>query len=54
MSESVSSDGNELHRLTATAIADRVAVPVRFIGIGEAAEDMQPFKAGEFAEALLG
>jgi fused signal recognition particle receptor len=36
------------------AIADRLGVPVRFIGIGEAAEDMQPFTAREFAEALLG
>ncbi len=35
------------------AIADRMGVPVRFIGIGEAAEDMQPFVAGDFADALL-
>ena len=26
---------------------------VRFIGIGESAEDMQPFVAAEFADALL-
>ena len=35
------------------AIADRLGVPVRFIGIGESAEDMQPFSAEEFADALL-
>ena len=35
------------------AIADRIGVPVRFIGIGEGAEDMQPFSAEEFADALL-
>ena len=35
------------------AIANRIGVPVRFIGIGEAAEDMQPFSASEFADALL-
>ena len=35
------------------AIADRMSIPVRFIGIGEAAEDMQPFSATEFADALL-
>ena len=35
------------------AIADRIGVPVRFIGIGEAAEDMQPFSAEEFADALV-
>ena len=35
------------------AIADRLRVPVRFIGIGEAADDLQPFSAGEFVSALL-
>ena len=35
------------------AIADRLGVPVRFIGIGESVEDMQPFSAEEFADALL-
>ncbi len=35
------------------AIANRLGVPVRFIGIGEAAEDMQPFDADEFVNALM-
>ena len=35
------------------SIADRLQVPVRFIGIGESLEDMQPFDAGDFADALL-
>jgi len=35
------------------AIADQLGVPIRFIGIGEAAEDMQAFEAGDFADALL-
>ena len=35
------------------AIAGRIGIPVRFIGIGEAAEDMQTFSATEFADALL-
>jgi len=35
------------------AIANQLQVPVRFIGIGEAAEDMQPFSASEFVDALL-
>jgi fused signal recognition particle receptor len=35
------------------AIADRLRVPVRFIGIGEATDDMQPFSAAEFVSALL-
>jgi fused signal recognition particle receptor len=35
------------------AIANALQVPVRFIGIGESAEDMQPFAAEEFVDALL-
>ena len=35
------------------AIADKLGVPVRFIGIGENAEDMQPFNAAEFVDALI-
>ena len=35
------------------AIANELQVPVRFIGIGESAEDMQPFVAEEFVDALL-
>jgi len=36
------------------AIANQLEVPVRFIGIGESAEDMQNFSAEEFTDALLG
>ena len=35
------------------AIANKLKVPVRFIGIGEAADDMQPFSAEDFVDALL-
>ncbi len=35
------------------AIALKLGVPVRFIGIGESAEDMQTFHADEFVDALL-
>jgi fused signal recognition particle receptor len=35
------------------AIANRLHVPIRFIGIGEAVDDMQPFNAEEFVDALL-
>ncbi len=35
------------------SIAGRLNVPLRFIGIGEAAEDMQPFDATEFVDALM-
>lgn len=36
------------------AIAKIRPIPVYFIGIGEKIEDLQPFSAGEFAQALLG
>jgi fused signal recognition particle receptor len=36
------------------AIARRLALPIRFIGVGEAAEDLEPFDARAFAEALIG
>jgi len=35
------------------AIADKLGIPVRFIGIGEKAEDMQAFDATDFVDALL-
>lgn len=35
------------------SIASRLQVPVRFIGIGEAVDDMQTFRAREFIDALL-
>ncbi len=34
-------------------IADKLGVPVRFIGIGESAEDMQAFDANAYAQALV-
>lgn len=36
------------------AIARQRPVPVYFIGVGEKVDDLQPFRAEEFAEALLG
>ena len=35
------------------AIASKLGVPVRFVGIGESADDMQPFRADEFVDALM-
>ncbi|NNC78038.1 MAG: signal recognition particle-docking protein FtsY [Woeseiaceae bacterium] len=35
------------------AIADKLKVPVRFIGIGESADDMQAFSADDFVSALM-
>jgi len=28
-------------------------IPVKFVGVGEKAEDLMPFEAKEFVEALL-
>jgi fused signal recognition particle receptor len=35
------------------AIADRLQVPIRFIGVGEKIEDLRHFDAGEFLDALF-
>jgi fused signal recognition particle receptor len=34
------------------AIADKFKLPVHFVGVGEGVEDLQPFKADEFARAI--
>jgi fused signal recognition particle receptor len=36
------------------AIAKRLSLPIRFIGMGEAVEDLQPFDAATYADALIG
>ena len=36
------------------AIADKHDLPIHFIGVGEKAEDLQPFSAEGFAKALVG
>ncbi|MEN8177984.1 MAG: signal recognition particle-docking protein FtsY [Pseudomonadota bacterium] len=36
------------------AIAEKVKVPIRFIGIGESIEDLREFDAKEFVDALFG
>ncbi|MGH9413151.1 MAG: signal recognition particle-docking protein FtsY [Terriglobales bacterium] len=36
------------------AIARELGVPVRYIGVGERAEDLVPFEPGQFVDALLG
>ncbi len=35
------------------AIAEQLAVPIRFIGIGETVDDLRPFDADEFVRALF-
>jgi fused signal recognition particle receptor len=35
------------------AIQRELGIPIKFIGIGEQAEDLQPFEAKEFAKALF-
>jgi fused signal recognition particle receptor len=36
------------------AIARRMALPIRFIGVGEGIDDLQPFDAEAFIDALVG
>jgi fused signal recognition particle receptor len=35
------------------AIAQRLGIPLRYIGVGEQADDLREFDAGEFVDALL-
>ncbi|MCK4705622.1 MAG: signal recognition particle-docking protein FtsY, partial [Gammaproteobacteria bacterium] len=35
------------------AIASKLKLPIRFIGVGEGIEDLRPFHAKEFVKALL-
>jgi fused signal recognition particle receptor len=37
----------------ALAIAHELRIPVKLIGVGEQLEDLRPFEAGEFAQALV-
>ncbi len=36
------------------ALAKRQPIPVRFVGVGEGLDDLQPFKVDEFVDALFG
>ena len=36
------------------ALADKFSVPIRYIGVGEGQDDLQPFDANQFVSALLG
>jgi fused signal recognition particle receptor len=36
------------------AIAEKFALPVHFIGVGESVDDLEPFAARDFAEAIAG
>lgn len=58
--EAVGLTGITLTKLDGTAkggvifsVADRFGIPIRYIGVGERIEDLRPFKAGDFIEALF-
>ena len=36
------------------ALAARFGLPVHYIGVGEGEDDLQPFRAADFARALVG
>ena len=35
------------------SVADALQIPVKFVGVGEQADDLMPFEAREFVEALI-
>ncbi len=58
--EAIGIDGIVLTKLDGTAkggivfsIAQQMKLPIRYIGVGEKAEDLRPFDADEFTRALL-
>ena len=58
--EEVGVTGIALTKLDGTAkggvilrIAGELGIPIRYIGVGEAMEDLRPFKAAEFVDALF-
>lgn len=58
--ESIGVTGISLTKLDGTAkggivfsMADKMQLPIRFIGVGESVEDLRPFNAEEFVSALV-
>ena len=58
--EAVGLTGITLTKLDGTAkggvifsVADQFSIPIRYIGVGEGIEDLRPFKAEDFIEALF-
>ncbi|XTZ40434.1 signal recognition particle-docking protein FtsY [Salmonella enterica] len=58
--EAVGLTGIALTKLDGTAkggvifsVADQFGIPIRYIGVGERIEDLRPFNAGDFIEALF-
>lgn len=37
----------------ALTVRDKLCIPIKFVGLGESLDDLQPFDAGEFVDALL-
>ena len=59
-SEAVNLTGISVTKLDGTAkggvvfnIAQNTDIPIRFIGVGEGIDDLQPFKPKDFVDALL-
>ena len=40
-------------RVAALLVADALQIPVKFVGVGEQADDLMPFEAKDFVEALI-
>lgn len=58
--EAIGLTGITLTKLDGTAkggvifsVADQFSIPIRYIGVGERIEDLRPFNAGDFIEALF-
>ena len=61
MEEAIGLTGLTLTKLDGTAkggivlaIAKRLSLPIRYVGLGEGVEDLEVFEAGAFVDALIG
>jgi signal recognition particle GTPase len=50
--DSCSTENQNVVRLQ-VSVVDELGIPVKFVGVGEGLEDLQPFDANTYVEALF-
>lgn len=46
-------DQRSCHLLLQVSVVDELSIPVKFVGVGEGVEDLQPFDAEAFVDAIF-
>ena len=44
---------NDVTSLLKVSVVDELGIPVKFVGVGETVEDLQPFDAEAFVNAIF-